>query len=115
MPSLPDRALAAQCWSTTAILGCFLCLLQLGAMLSVMIGHLGFPIVTPAAFIFALIVGAWLEPKAPGKPSRRWLPCLLALAIVGISVAVSAFYYDLSWDGQWYHQTAIIRIAKDWN
>ncbi|MGA9623739.1 MAG: hypothetical protein WBQ65_04660 [Bryobacteraceae bacterium] len=31
------------------------------------------------------------------------------------SIAVSAWYFDLSFDGEWYHQTAVYAIARDWN
>lgn len=110
-----DKALSAVCWTTIAILGCFLCFLQLGAMISVMADHTGFPLVAPFALLAALLTGVWLARKEQLPQSLRWVPLALSLAVIALSLAVSAFYYDLSWDGQWYQQTGIIHIATDWN
>jgi len=45
---------------------------------------------------------------------RYWPPCL-AVSVMALALAMSAFYFDLSWDGQWYHQVGIYTIARDWN
>jgi hypothetical protein len=87
----------------------------MGAMLSLMADHVGFRLVGPLSLVLALIVGMWLGRKERSQILRWWLPCVVALLIVISSMAISAFYYDLSWDGQWYHQTGIIHIANDWN
>jgi hypothetical protein len=115
MTSPSDRSFAVSCWITTAILGCSLCLLQLGAMLSLILGRAGFRMVGPFSLVAALTVGVWLTRKERTHARLWWLPLVLALIIVATAMAVSAFYYDLSWDGQWYHQTGIIHIANDWN
>ena len=115
MTSERDKSLAAVCWATTAILGCFVCLLQLGVMASLMADRIGFRLVAPFALVGALLVGVWLIRREQVSQRLRWLPLALAVTLVGLSLAVSAFYYDLSWDGQWYHQTGIIHIASDWN
>lgn len=43
-----------------------------------------------------------------------------AVAMISIAAFAAAAYamgqiYDLSWDGQWYHQEGIIRLAQGWN
>lgn len=52
-------------------------------------------------------------------PSRRipWLLSILAgiAVVVGISWYISATTYDLSFDGQTYHQEAIILLTNGWN
>jgi 4-amino-4-deoxy-L-arabinose transferase-like glycosyltransferase len=48
------------------------------------------------------------------RRQRIW-PGVLALSVVGLGLAFSAFYFDLSWDGQWYHQTGIYALAENWN
>lgn len=41
---------------------------------------------------------------------------LLVLAIVfAASLYISGKFYDLSWDGQAYHQEAVVQIARGWN
>jgi hypothetical protein len=115
LTSEKDKSLAVVCWATTAILGCFLCFLQLGAMISLMAARTGFRLVAPFALVAALLAGIWLTHKERLSQRLRWVPIALAVGLVALSMALSAFYYDLSWDGEWYHQTGIIHIASDWN
>ncbi len=37
------------------------------------------------------------------------------LAGYGIAIAMSAWCYDISWDGQAYHAEAVLRLASGWN
>jgi hypothetical protein len=115
MTSERDRSLASVCWTTTAILACFLCFLQFGVMFSLTANRLWFRAVAPLALVAALLAGFRITGRERLAQRRRWWPLALAVALIVLSTAVSAFYYDLSWDGQWYHQTGIIHIASDWN
>ena len=113
---MPDRnSLSAACWVTTAVLGCFLCVLQLAVMLDLMAGRHGFRALAPLSLASALIFGYWLAGRENLTGRLRWAPSACALLVIFISVALSAFFYDLSWDGEWYQQTAVINIARDWN
>lgn len=40
---------------------------------------------------------------------------LIQLALLGAGAMVIGGVYDLSWDGQWYHQEGIIRLVQGWN
>ncbi|MCM3560192.1 hypothetical protein M4D57_16620 [Brevibacillus borstelensis] len=52
----------------------------------------------------------------PARTVAAFLSTLAGLALVlGISLYVSAHTYDLSWDGQTYHQEAIILLKDGWN
>lgn len=102
-------------WVVAGTLGCLLCFLQIGAMLSLLAQRLGFRWVAPLAFVAALLVCYGLARREGLSSFARWLPLVLVLGTVAGSLAISAFYFDLSWDGQWYHQTGIIHIASDWN
>ena len=93
----------------------FLCFGQLGAMVSLMAGRAGFASVAPAALLAALAVGYWLAVREGLTKETRWQPLALVLGLLALALALSAFYYDLSWDGQNYHQAAIFAIAHDWN
>jgi len=35
--------------------------------------------------------------------------------VIVISLFVAAFYFDLSWDGQWYQQSAVYHLQGGWN
>jgi len=40
---------------------------------------------------------------------------LTFLAVLIVSVLLSKSFYDISWDGQTYHQEAVIQLANGWN
>ncbi len=110
-----DKRLATTCWIVTAVIAAFLAVGQLGAMVSLMLGRAGFAYVAPAALMTALASGYWLAVRERLAREMRWQPLALVLGLLGLALSLSAFYYDLSWDGQSYHQAAILAIARDWN
>jgi hypothetical protein len=114
-PALSDERLATTSWIATAVIAAFLGIGQLGAMVSLMMGRAGFAAVAPATLLAALSLGYWLTVREGLTQGMRWWPLALVLGLLGLALSLSAFYYDLSWDGQWYHQTAILAIARDWN
>jgi len=110
-----NQSLAATCWIVTAILTAFLCFTQLGMMLSLMLGRIGIAWVAPTALVLALLAGDRLGRRAGLAPQRRLWASGITLGVMGFSLAFSAWYFDLSWDGEWYHQAGIYAIARDWN
>jgi hypothetical protein len=40
---------------------------------------------------------------------------VICVGILVLSYLLLANSYDVSWDGQWYHQDAIIKLAENWN
>ena len=110
-----DQSLAGVCWITAAILAGFMCFAQLGIMLSLLIGRWGIAGVAPVALVLALLLGGLLgQHMRIGGRWRIW-PLGLALGVMALALAISAFYFDLSYDGQWYHQLGVYTIAQDWN
>lgn len=110
-----NAPLANLCWVTSASLAALLCFLQLGAMASLLAGRVGFAAVAPIALAATLCFACWLARRAGSRGSMRWYPAGLLLVLLVASLLLSAFFFDFSWDGQWYHQSAILRIAHDWN
>jgi hypothetical protein len=110
-----NQTLATICWTTTLILAAFLCFTQLGMMLSLLAGRIGTGLVAPASLALALFLGDRLASRTGLTGRTRLWPAGLALGVLALSLAVSAWYLDLSWDGQWYHQAAIYAMARDWN
>src|ERR1035437_7340132 len=110
-----DRSLATVCWITTAILATFLALLQLAVMISLMASRTDFRVAAPLTLAASLLFGYLLAHHELLSARTRWTPIAITLSLLAVSIALSAFSYDLSWDGEWYQQTGIIRIASDWN
>jgi hypothetical protein len=113
--SKSNASLASVCWVTSATVAAFLCFLQLGAMASLVAGRAGFALIAPIALMAALLSAYWLA-RREGLPGRMgWWPVGLVLVLLALALLLSAFFYDFSWDGEWYHQSGIINIARDWN
>ena len=110
-----STSLASICWVTSASVAAFLCFLQLGAMASLVAGRAGFALIAPMALTAALSGAYWLARREGLRGRMCWYPVALNLTLLAISLLLSAFFYDFSWDGQWYHQSGIITIAQDWN
>lgn len=102
-------------WVTSSNIAALLCFLQLGAMTSLLAGRTGFAIVAPISLMAALVSGYWLARQEGIPASMRWWPVCLTLALLASALLLSSFFYDFSWDGQWYHQSGIISIARDSN
>lgn len=59
---------------------------------------------------------AWLGARGTRSPLRYMVSVVgsVALLVVG-SLVVSSTFFDTSWDGQAYHQIAVIELAQGWN
>ena len=112
-PNAPSAG--SVCWIVAAILGLLICLLQAGAMASLLANQAGFRCLAPLGTMAALAAGFCLAGREGFTGSARFRPLVWGLVIMALAVALAAFYYDLSWDGEWYHQTAILSIARGWN
>lgn len=109
-----NEELSNVAWTMAATIALLLCFVQLGVMLSLMAGRLGFASVFPSAVLISAVTGYLLLRNRGVANSEKWMPVTLFF-LLGASLALSAFFFDLSWDGEWYHQTAIINIARNWN
>lgn len=56
-----------------------------------------------------------MESRWKNKKRECLRATVLSLGVIAISLLLSWFYYDLSWDGQWYHQAAIYHLESGWN
>lgn len=103
------------CWISTAMLLIFLCVTHLGVQLVFLLNGNFLGIIAPIALIGSILVGDRLGHGFGLIGSQRLLPVLTTISIVLLSILLSALFFDLSWDGQWYHQTAIYKMAQGWN
>lgn len=104
--------LASLFWSLAAAIAFLLCFVQLGAMASLLAGRVGFAAVFPIAVLAAILAGALLQRKCGIAKARIWQTAGLVLLLLAVSLALSAFFFDLSWDGEWYHQTGSLSNCR---
>lgn len=69
----------------------------------------------PMSLVLAIMLMWWIS-------KQQWAPklglaktVLYGLVTIIVSLLWGAFYFDLSWDGQWYHQAAVYALAEGWN
>lgn len=98
--------------SSLLLLG-ILFLNHLLVMVSFITGHKFLPFTFPLSILIPTLLYFYLEKKINIK-EKIWT-VLLSFSVIIISLLVSAFYFDLSWDGQWYQQAAIYNITEGWN
>lgn len=71
---------------------------------------------TKAHFIIALFIlfgiSFWLAAQLEIHPLPGYFAC--TILFLG-SISLSSQFYDTTYDGQWYHQEANIRLADGWN
>jgi hypothetical protein len=73
--------------------------------------------IIPVAFIISVSV-LWLSIKRDPRLKTLFVFSAVLcsfIVIAGLSLAISGFFYDSSWDGQDYHQPAIIALSDGWN
>ena len=96
---VPDRVLAALCWSTAATLLGFQLYTQLGVLIAFSAGWSISRFLAPAALVAALGTGDWLARREGMRGRPRMAPPAAASGILGVSLLLSAAFFDMSWDG----------------
>lgn len=72
---------------------------------------LGLPGAAYTPVIAAIITMAWTHAQL----KFSWVSDALAMGLIVTATLTCDYYYDLSFDGQWYHQDAIILLQEGWN
>lgn len=107
--------LAVLSWATAAILLLFFALAHLGVELCFLAGAGASPLVAPVTLLLALAAGDWLARREGLSGRLRLAPPAAVLGLLALALLLAAAFFDLSWDGLWYHQTAVYQMAHGWN
>jgi len=113
--NLSEKSLSTLCWSIVGNLLGFLFLTQLAVVLLFTINYKVTPFVAPVALIISLAVGYWFAKREGLCKMYLFASIAISLIIVGISLFAANLFYDMSWDGLWYHQTAVYQMSHGWN
>ena len=112
---LGGHEFSAVCWSVSASLLSFLVLTHAGVVGSFALGRQVPALLAPLCLAGAVLAGDHLARREGLAGRLRLLAALEALGVVVGSALLAAAFFDLSWDGQWYHQTAVYKMAEGWN
>jgi hypothetical protein len=99
-------AASLQAWFAALHLGVVVCF-ALGAAVPAALA----PIATAVT-----LLATWWFCRSGGLTDRQGVAAAaLAGAVIAAGLAIAAAFLDLTWDGQWYHQTAVYEMAAGWN
>ena len=112
---LSEKGLSVFCWSIVGNLLGFLFLTQLGVVLLFAFNMKVSPFVTPVALVLVSAGGYWLAKREGMKIKYIFASLTISLITISISLFAANAFYDMSWDGLWYHQTAVYQMSHGWN
>ena len=69
-------------------------------------------VLIPTAIVLGWV--AWITYHRRST-NTGWLGLVILLTTVVLSIALSGWFYDISWDGMDYHQKAVIRLEEGFN
>lgn len=107
--------LPAVCWLAAAVLLSFLGFAHLGVLTGFALGLGTGPWVAALATIGSAAAGLWLARREDLARRTLFYPIGIAAGVVALALLVAGSFYDLSWDGLWYHQTAVFQMDEGWN
>jgi hypothetical protein len=70
----------------------------------------------PCAFLLSTIIN-WSACKYYfiKNTSVFWKSTVIVIVLILISIIIAGYFYDISYDGQWYHQETLIQLKNGWN
>lgn len=72
-------------------------------------------ILWPVSLVLAVMLMWWISRQQWAPKLNLVRTVIYGLVTITVSLLWGAFYFDLSWDGQWYHQAAVYALAEGWN
>jgi len=72
----------------------------------------------PLSFIGTMVIIYFISTEKNSRSRFQkifFFSLLMVIVIIFFSIMISIKYYDFSWDGQAYHQEAIIQLKEKWN
>jgi hypothetical protein len=102
-------------WSAGGALLAWLGLLHAGVVLSFSLGAGVSPMLAPAATVAALAAAWWFARRSGLSHLQGLAAAAVTAGVIAGGLALASTFMDLTWDGQWYHQTAVYKMAEGWN
>src|SRR4051812_31529290 len=106
MKKVEQHHLQVIAWSVSIALLAFMCLVHVDMEISFLLSSSLVAWIVPVSFVAAIMAGHLFAAKNGLTGATLFVPAVVTVLICIVSVFLSALFFDLSWDGQWYHQTA---------
>ncbi len=74
-----------------------------------------FAVLWPVCLLFSIVFIIWAAKQQWAHNMKIGKTVFPGLLTILFSIFFGAFYFDLSWDGQWYHQAAVYALTEGWN
>jgi|GEM_PF-878224 len=100
---------------SSQILLCIICLVHLLAFVTYLLQTELSVYLFPAAIVIAVGVHFLFAKKLNIDRTSLLIAVGCSLFVLAVSLWLAWFYFDLSWDGQAYHQAAVYDLAGQWN
>src|ERR1700743_3710938 len=68
----------------------------------------------PLSIVIAFIINYLASKHIQASLKTFWVSAISIVAVIIVSILISNYFYDLSYDGQSYHQEAIYQIDNGW-
>jgi hypothetical protein len=106
-------------WSDLSLLSGILILFFVGSLFAIssLLFLFGLPVLKPTSY-FGIVTAVFCGWRIALKhfTARTFIRALLVFAAtLTISIVLGSLFFDVSWDGQTYHQEAVIQLANGWN
>lgn len=100
---------------TSQVLLGAICLVNLFVIITYLFHKELSPYLFPAAIIVDVSLNFLLAGKLGIDKRLLLIATVFSVLLLVVSLIVAAWYFDLSWDGQWYQQAAVYNLAENWN
>lgn len=92
-----------------------ICLVHFFALVTYLLHEALHPCLFPVSVLAAIGLNFLFAGRLGSDKRSLTLAAAVSLLILAVSVWLAWFYFDLSWDGQAYHQAAVYNLAGKWN
>lgn len=100
---------------TSQLLLGIVCLVHFFALITYLFGLQLPPYLFPAAVVAAIGLNLVFAVRLKTDKKLLTIAITFSLVVLAVSLLLGWFYFDLSWDGQAYHQSAVYDLAGRWN
>ncbi|MFO7657292.1 MAG: hypothetical protein R6W78_09510 [Bacteroidales bacterium] len=102
-------------WNMAFLLMGFVFINHLLVIISFLTSAKVLPVVFPLSFLIASFLSIYLGKRDGFCGIKLYLPTIISFILIIFSMLFSTQFFDFTFDGQWYHHSAIYKLESGWN